>query len=74
MTTAIKPRMREKYEANAVGALREQFKYGNVMEVPRFTKMVVNIGLGEALTDASALDKASDDVAAITGQLSLIHI
>lgn len=72
MTTAMKPRMREKYDAEAVAALREQFKYGNIMEVPRFTKMVVNIGLGEALTDANALDKASDDVAAITGQKPVI--
>ena len=72
MTTAMKPRMRDKYDAEAVAALREQFKYRNVMEVPRFTKMVVNIGLGEALTDANALDKASDDVAAITGQKPVI--
>lgn len=72
MTTTMKPRMREKYDAEAVAALREQFKYGNIMEVPRFTKMVVNIGLGEALTDANALDKASDDVAAITGQKPVI--
>jgi len=72
MTTATKPRMRAKYDAEAVSALREQFNYGNVMEVPRFTKMVVNIGLGEALTDANALDKASEDVAAITGQKPVI--
>jgi large subunit ribosomal protein L5 len=72
MTTAMKPRMRDKYDAEAVGALREQFSYGNVMEVPRFTKIVVNIGLGEALTDANALDKASEDVAAITGQKPVI--
>ena len=72
MTTATKPRMRDKYDAEAVAALREQFNYGNVMEVPRFTKIVVNIGLGEALTDANALDKASEDVAAITGQKPVI--
>jgi len=72
MTTAMKPRMRDKYEAEAISALREQFNYGNVMEVPRFTKIVVNIGLGEALTDANALDKASEDVAAITGQKPVI--
>ena len=72
MTTAMKPRMRDKYDAEAVSALREQFNYGNVMEVPRFTKIVVNIGLGEALTDANALDKASEDVAAITGQKPVI--
>jgi large subunit ribosomal protein L5 len=54
-------------------ALREQFRYGNVMEVPRLTKIVVNIGLGEALQDANVLDKASDEVSAITGQKPIIN-
>jgi large subunit ribosomal protein L5 len=73
MTTATElPRMRAKYEANVFPAMREQYNYGNVMEVPRLTKIVVNIGLGEALTDANALDKAADDVAAITGQKPVI--
>jgi large subunit ribosomal protein L5 len=66
------PRMKEKYQGEAVPALQEQYKYGNTMEVPRVTKMVVNIGLGEALTDANALDKAVDDVSAITGQKPVI--
>ena len=66
------PRMRAKYEDQVFSALREQFKYGNVMQVPRITKINVNIGLGEALTDANALDKAADDVAAITGQKPVI--
>lgn len=66
------PRMKEKYQAEAFPGLQEQYKYANTMEVPRVTKMVVNIGLGEALTDANALDKAVDDVAAITGQKPVI--
>lgn len=66
------PRMQEKYEGEVATALREQYKYANVMQIPRITKMVVNIGLGEALTDANALDKAADEVSAITGQKPVI--
>ena len=72
MTTTL-PRMRSKYESEAMPALREQFSYGNVMEVPRLTKIVVNIGLGEALQDANVLDKASDEVSTITGQKPVIN-
>jgi large subunit ribosomal protein L5 len=66
------PRLSEKYQAEILPALREQFNYGNIMEVPKLTKIVVNIGLGEALTDANALDRAADDVATITGQKPVI--
>ena len=71
-TATVVPRMREKYDSEASPALREQYKYGNVMQIPRLTKIVVNIGLGEALTDANALDKAVEDVSAITGQKPVI--
>jgi large subunit ribosomal protein L5 len=66
------PRMKDKYNEEVAGALREQYHYENVMQIPRITKINVNIGLGEALTDANALDKASDEVAAITGQKPVI--
>lgn len=66
------PRMKDKYNDQVLGALREQFKYENVMQVPRITKVVVNIGMGEALQDANALDKAADEVALITGQKPVI--
>jgi large subunit ribosomal protein L5 len=75
MATAVanvNPRMKERYLEEVLPALREQYGYENVMEVPRVHKIVVNIGLGEALTDANALDKAADDVAAITGQKPVI--
>jgi large subunit ribosomal protein L5 len=72
-SVAEKPRLREKYEQEVMAALREQFTYGNVMEVPGLTKIVVNIGMGEALQDANALDKAADDVATITGQKAVIN-
>jgi large subunit ribosomal protein L5 len=66
------PRLREKYDTEVAGALREQFQYGNVMEIPRLTKIVLNIGMGEALTDANSLDRAADDVASISGQKPVI--
>ena len=67
------PRMKDKYQGEVMPALQEQYRYGNVMQVPRITKVVVNIGMGEALTDANALDRAADDVAAITGQKPIIN-
>ncbi len=66
------PRMKDKYDEEVTPALRDHFHYGNVMQIPRITKVVVNIGMGEALTDANALDRAADDVAAITGQKPVI--
>ncbi|MCK9518978.1 MAG: 50S ribosomal protein L5, partial [Dehalococcoidia bacterium] len=67
------PRMKDKYSNEVLPALREQFKYENVMQVPKLAKVVVNIGMGEALTDANALDSAADDVATITGQKPVIN-
>lgn len=67
------PRMKERYTAEVLPALREHFQYANVMEVPGIEKVVVNIGMGEALTDANALDRAADDIAAITGQKPMIN-
>lgn len=52
--------------------MMERFAYQNVMEVPRLEKVVVNVGLGEALSDAKVLDHASRDVATITGQRPVI--
>ncbi|MBK7330250.1 MAG: 50S ribosomal protein L5 [Dehalococcoidia bacterium] len=66
------PRMKEFYQSDVAGPLKEQFAYGNVMQIPRITKINVNIGLGEALTDANALDKAADEITAITGQKPVI--
>jgi len=66
------PRLKEKYQKDVASALKEQFQYSNVMQIPRITKINVNIGLGEALTDANALDKAADEIAAITGQKPVI--
>lgn len=66
------PRLKEKYERDVVPALRKEFSYTNPMQTPRLEKVVVNIGLGEALQNAKALDTASGDVATITGQKPVI--
>src|SRR5690606_35190536 len=67
------PRLKDKYIEEVLPAMREQFKYENVMQVPKLTKIVVNIGMGEALQDANALDRAAEDVATITGQKPVIN-
>lgn len=66
------PRLKERYREEIMPALMKEFGYRNVMEVPRPEKMTVNVGLGEAVADAKALDSASNDVAIITGQRPVI--
>ncbi len=65
-------RLRERYRTEAVPALQKQFEYRNRMEVPRLSKIVVNIGLGEALQNAKAIDAAVGDLALITGQKPIV--
>jgi large subunit ribosomal protein L5 len=62
------PRLRDTYKNEIVPAMMERFSYRNIMEVPRLEKIVVNIGLGEALQNAKALDAATNDLTAIVGQ------
>lgn len=66
------PRLKDTYRDEIVPALIEDFNYHSVMEVPRLVKVVVNIGLGEALQNIKALDAASGDIATITGQKPII--
>ena len=65
-------RLRDVYRKEIVPALTKQFEYKNPMQVPRLSKIVVNIGLGEALTNAKALDAAVGDLTAITGQKPIV--
>ena len=65
-------RLRERYRSEVVPALQKQFDYGNPMEVPRLSKVVVNIGLGEALQNAKAIDAAVGDLTMITGQKPIV--
>ena len=65
-------RMRERYKQEVVSVLMKDFGYRNPMQVPRVVKVVVNIGVGEALNDAKALDNAVRDLSVITGQMPVI--
>src|ERR1700680_903308 len=65
-------RLRERYESEVREALIKEFEYKNVMQAPRLEKIVINIGLGEALTNAKALDAASADLTAVTGQKPVV--
>lgn len=62
------PRLKEKYRAEVVPALKEQLGLGNVNEVPRLEKIVVNMGVGAAVQDSKQLDAAVGDLRTITGQ------
>ena len=62
----------EYYEKEVKSALMRKFKYKNVMQVPRIEKIVVNVGMGEAIQNIKALDAASHDITAITGQKPVI--
>src|ERR671939_319163 len=62
------PRLKERYRNEIVPALREQYRYGNPMQVPGLVKIVVNMGVGEATRDAKLMDGAVRDLTAITGQ------
>jgi large subunit ribosomal protein L5 len=61
-------RLAERYRAEVVPALTKEFGYRSVMAVPRVKKIVVNMGVGEAISDAKILDQAADELATITGQ------
>ncbi|MCB0210603.1 MAG: 50S ribosomal protein L5 [Anaerolineae bacterium] len=65
-------RLKDKYKQNVVPAMVKNFNYVNVNQVPRVTKVVVNVGLGEALQNAKVLEKASEEIAIITGQKPII--
>jgi len=63
-----RPRLLTRYREEIVPALQEQFHYANVMTVPRLTKVVVNMGVGEAARDSKLIEGAVRDLTAITGQ------
>lgn len=65
--------LRQRYQDDVVPALRKEFGYANVMEVPRLTKIVINIGMGEALRDGKAIDNAVGDLQLITGQKPVVN-
>ncbi|WP_166352191.1 50S ribosomal protein L5 [Phytoactinopolyspora limicola] len=66
-TTSI-PRLKQRYRDEIIAAMREEFGIGNIMQVPTVTKVVVNMGVGEAARDAKLIDGAVRDLSEITGQ------
>jgi large subunit ribosomal protein L5 len=62
------PRLKARYRAEIAPALKDQFAYANVMQIPGVTKIVVNMGVGEAARDGKLIDGALRDLTAITGQ------
>ena len=67
-TTKVTPRLKTRYRAEIAPALREQFSYENVMQIPGVTKVVVNMGVGDAARDSKLIEGAIRDLQAITGQ------
>jgi large subunit ribosomal protein L5 len=61
-------RLRERYQNDVIAGLRKEFGYTNIMAVPKITKVVVNMGLGEATSNAKIIDVAAEELAKVTGQ------
>jgi large subunit ribosomal protein L5 len=70
--TAYIPRLREQFDKEIRGKLTEQFGYQNVMQVPRLDKVVLNMGIGEAVNDRKKAETAAADLALIAGQKPII--
>ncbi len=67
------PRIREKYKKETVPALMKRFGYKNLMQAPRLEKMVINVGVGDALQNVKLLDAVSADLATIAGQKPVLR-
>ena len=68
MTTATAPRLKARYKAEIAPALKTQFAYSNVMQIPGLVKVIVNMGVGEAARDSKLIEGAIRDLTIITGQ------
>ncbi|MBU6213667.1 MAG: 50S ribosomal protein L5 [Actinomycetales bacterium] len=66
------PRLKARYREEIVPAMQSEFGYANVMQVPRLTKVVVNMGVGEAARDSKLIEGAIRDITAITGQKPMV--
>jgi large subunit ribosomal protein L5 len=66
------PRLKDKYNEEIIKAMMQKFGYKNVMEVPKLEKIVVNVGLGEAVQNSKAIDAAVGDIMKITGQRPVV--
>ena len=70
---AVKPRLKTRYNDEVRSALQQEFGFSNVMQIPGVTKVVVNMGVGEAARDAKLIEGAVRDLATITGQKPVIR-
>lgn len=70
---AMVPRLKKKYVEEIAPALRKEFKYKSPMQIPKMTKIVINMGIGEAVQDIKNLDGAVEDLTTITGQKPVIR-
>lgn len=66
------PRLQTEYQQRIRKAMQDTYKYDNVMEIPKMTKIVLNIGAGESTTDSRKAQSAADDLTAITGQKAVV--
>jgi large subunit ribosomal protein L5 len=66
------PRLKERYKNEIMPALMKEFSYTNVMQVPKIEKIVLNVGLGEAIQNIKLLDAAQKELAMITGQKAVV--
>ena len=69
---SVIPRLKERFRSEVIPAMQREFGYPNVMQVPQLVKVVLNIGMGEALQNAKALDAATNDLTTITGQRPIV--
>jgi large subunit ribosomal protein L5 len=69
----VAARLKDKYQNEVIGVLREEFGYTNIMQLPHIEKVVVNMGVGDAIADAKLMDAAVGELALITGQKPVIR-
>jgi len=72
MSTAVDVRLKARYKSEIAPAMQKQFNYSNVMQIPTLTKVVVNMGVGEAARDSKLIEGAIRDLTVITGQKPLV--
>jgi large subunit ribosomal protein L5 len=72
MSTAVDVRLKARYKSEIAPAMQKQFNYANVMQIPTLTKVVVNMGVGEAARDSKLIEGAIRDLTTITGQKPLV--
>ena len=73
MPTAAEPRIKARYHAEVAAKLKEEFGYTSAMQIPRLQKVVINMGVGDAIQNIKVLDVAVDELTAIAGQKAVVR-